>query len=192
MPELSKAEKDKIQKSKKNNNQANKEPHDIEKSDKPRFAEDLTENEKRTGEESEDNWVAKTQSPMAGKISGSMEDLERIRESEFSMSDEVKECIQDCVDCYRTCTETLTRCLSLGGKHSEGRHINLIIDCSRICNINTDFMLRNSTHYSQTCKVTADICDACANNCEEFDDDFMKDCASICRKCAESCREMAR
>ncbi len=192
MPELSKTEKDRISKSKKANNQAG-ETQDIENVDKPRFMEETVENERRIGGESDDDWVSKTQTPIAGKISGTMEDLERLHSSEFlMMSDEVKACIQDCLDCYKICTETMTKCLSLGGKHAEVWHLNLIIDCSIMCKVNTDFMLRNSTHYPQTCGVTADICDSCAKNCEGFDDEFMKDCARVCRKCSESCREMAR
>lgn len=188
LPELSKTEKGKISKSKKINTQ----DRDIENVDKPRFMEGTMENEERPKGESEEDWVSKTQSPMAGKIWGTMEDLERFHTSEYLMSDEVKACIQDCLDCYRTCTETTAKCLSLGGKHSEAWHLSLIIDCGRMCNLNTDFMLRNSTHYPLTCRITADICDACANSCAEFDDNFMKDCASVCKKCAGSCREMAR
>ncbi|MCW4023747.1 MAG: four-helix bundle copper-binding protein [Candidatus Bathyarchaeota archaeon] len=108
------------------------------------------------------------------------------------MSQEVKECIQDCVDCFRICTETSVKCLKMTGKHAELEHVNLILDCARICNLNADFMLRNSSYYPQTCSITADICDECADTCDRFEDDFMKDCASVCRRCAESCREMAK
>jgi len=132
------------------------------------------------------------ESPMAGRMTGTMEELERIQESLFVMSDEVKECIQDCLDCFKTCTETSVRCLKIGGKHAENEHINLMLDCSKICNLNADFMLRNSSYYPQTCGITADICDECADICDRFEDDFMKECASVCRRCAESCREMAR
>lgn len=130
--------------------------------------------------------------PMAGRITGTMEELERIQESLFVMSDEVKECIQDSLDCYKICTETSARCLKMGGKHADIEHINLIVDCSKMCNLNADFMLRNSSYYPQTCGITADICDECADTCDRFEDDFMKECASVCRRCAESCREMAR
>ena len=107
-------------------------------------------------------------------------------------SDEVRECLKDSIDCYQTCTETALRCLTLGGKHAESKHLNLLIDCAKICSTNADFMLRNSTYSPQTCGITADICDECADTCDRFEDDFMKECASMCRRCAESCREMAR
>ena len=145
-----------------------------------------------TDEDNNEGWQGETESQVAGRMTGTMEDLERMQESEFMMSEEVRECIQDCIDCYRTCNQTLIRCLSMGGKHAELEHFNLIMDCARICNTNADFMLRNSTYYPQTCGLTADICDECADVCDRFEDDFMKECASVCRRCAESCREMAR
>lgn len=132
------------------------------------------------------------QSQVAGRLTGTMEDLERMQETEFIMSEEVRGCIQDCLDCFRTCNETLIRCLKMRGKHSKLEHLNLIMDCARICNTNADFMLRNSTYYTQTCALTADICDECGDVCDRFEDDFMKECASVCRRCAESCREMIR
>ncbi len=143
-------------------------------------------------EEFDEGWEPQKESPMAGRMTGSMEELERVQSSEFSNSEEVQECIKDSLDCYRVCTETTLRCLTMGGKHAEYEHLNLLMDCSRMCNTNADFMLRNSTYYPQTCGICADICDECADTCDRFDDDFMKECASVCRRCAESCREMAR
>jgi hypothetical protein len=156
-----------------------------EHDEEPSFKDVADENEDET-------WQGETQSQVAGRITGTMEDLERLQESEFIMSEEVRECIQDCLDCFKTCNQTLIRCLGMGGKHSEIEHLNLIMDCARICNTNADFMLRNSTYYPQTCGLAADICDECADTCDRFEDDFMKECASVCRRCAESCREMAR
>jgi hypothetical protein len=159
------------------------------------------EHEGYTGETLEENKAEKAtdeqltdenSSPIAGRISGSMEQLERMQGAEASISGEVRECLKDSLDCYQTCTETTIKCLTLGGKHAEPQHLNPLIDCARICNTNADFILRNSTYYPQTCGLTADICDECADMCDRFEEDFMKDCASACRRCSESCREMAR
>lgn len=149
-------------------------------------------NEAQPNEETDETWPNETQSPIAGRISGTMEEQERIQGSEVMMSDEVRECVQDCLECFQTCIETMARCLNMGGKHAESVHVNLIMDCAKICSTNADFMLRNSTYYPQTCGITADICDECADTCDRFEDDFMKECASMCRRCTESCREMAR
>ncbi len=146
----------------------------------------------QTQEDIAEGWAEKNQLPLTGRMSGTMDELERIQNSENMTSEEVRECLKDSMECYQTCSETILRCLSIGGKHAEAEHINLIMDCAKICNTNADFMLRNSTYYPQTCGICADICDECADNFDRFDEDFMKECASVCRRCAESCREMAR
>jgi hypothetical protein len=130
--------------------------------------------------------------PIVGRMTGTIEQLERMQESLYVMSQEVKECIQDCIDCFRTCTETSIRYLKMYQKNAEIEHVNLLLDCAKICNLNADFMLRNSSYYPQICGITADICDECADTCDRFDEDFMKNCAIVCRRCAESCREMAK
>lgn len=163
------------------------EARNMKEHDEPRFIKSDIDKE-----ETDETWQGETQSQVAGRMTGTMEDLERIQESEFIMSEEVRECIQDCLDCFKTCNQTLIRCLGMGGRHAEMEHLNLIMDCARICNTNADFMVRNSTYYPQSCGLTADICDECADTCDRFEDDFMKECASVCRRCAESCREMAR
>jgi hypothetical protein len=131
--------------------------------------------------------------PIVGRMTGTIEQLERaMQDSLYAMSTEVKECIQNCVDCFKACTETASRCLKMGGKHAEIEYVNLIFDCARICNLNADFMLRNSLYYPQTCKITADVCEDCADACDRFEDDFMKQCAIVCRRCSDSCRAMAK
>ncbi|XHH08327.1 MAG: four-helix bundle copper-binding protein [Candidatus Bathyarchaeia archaeon] len=143
-------------------------------------------------EEKTENLQSGASSQVAGRMTGTMEELERMQETEYLINDEVRECIQDCLDCFKTCNQTLIRCLSMNGKHVEVELLNLVMDCARICNTNADFMLRNSMYHPQTCGLTADICDECGDVCDRFDEDFMKECAGVCRRCAESCREMAR
>jgi hypothetical protein len=165
---------------------------DMRTVDEKHYSEETAEDESQAKEDSDEEWATKNQSSVVGRISGTMEELERIQSSEAITSDEVRECIKDSLDCYQTCSETVIRCLTMGGKHAANEHLNLLMDCAKICNTNADFMLRNSTYYPQICGITADICDECADTCDRFDDDFMKECASACRRCAESCREMAR
>lgn len=143
-------------------------------------------------EDKKDKWSDKNQSALTGRMSGTMEELERIQSCEMMYSDEVQECLKDTLDCYQSCTETTMRCLEAGGKLVEHEHINLLLDCAKICSTNADFIVRDSTYYPQTCGICADICDECSEICDRFEDEFMKECASICRRCAESCREMAR
>jgi len=160
--------------------------------DEKGYSEETAEDDAQTQEDADEGRSSEKQSPVVGRISGTMEELERIQSSEAMISEEVRECVKDSLDCYQTCSETIIRCLTMGGNHAEHEHLNLLLDCAKICNTNADFVLRNSTYYPQTCGITADICDECADTCDRFNDAFMKECASVCRRCAESCREMAR
>jgi hypothetical protein len=168
------------------------EARDMRGVDEKNYTDESAEGETHTQEDEEEGWTPEKQSPIAGRITGTMEELERMQSSEAMASDEVRECLKDSLDCYQSCTETAIRCLTLGRRHAEYEHLNLLLDCAKICSTNADFMLRNSTYYPQTCGICADICDECADTCDRFEDDFMKECASVCRRCAESCREMAR
>jgi len=112
---------------------------------------------------------------------------------ESRMTDEIRRCIQDCLDCHRICTETVNHCLTMGGKHAEARHIRTMLDCAEICGTAAGFMLRGSDYHARTCGVCAELCAACADSCQEIGphDQTMQQCAETCRRCAASCRSMA-
>lgn len=108
-------------------------------------------------------------------------------------SHHMQQCIDDCLECHSICLETVTHCLQMGGKHAEPRHIRLLLDCAEICQTSANFMLRGSDLHGHTCRVCAEVCTACAKDCERFSDDAqMMACAEMCRRCAASCQEMAR
>ena len=107
-------------------------------------------------------------------------------------SREMQECIKNCQDCHSFCLETVTYCLEKGGKHAELGHMQLLLDCTEICQTSANFMLRDSDLHSRTCGVCAEVCERCAQSCAQFPDDTqMIACADICRRCADSCRRMA-
>jgi hypothetical protein len=109
------------------------------------------------------------------------------------MTAEMRECIQNCLDCYRICVETTHHCLTLGGKHAEARHIGLMQACAEICRTSAAFMLHGSEFHNRTCGVCAEVCRACEQSCSKMaeGDATMTQCADICRRCAESCQRMA-
>ena len=109
------------------------------------------------------------------------------------ISEEMKTCIQNCLDCHRVCTETAAHCLQMGGKHADPHHIGLLLDCAAICATSAGFLMRSSHFHSRTCGVCAEICGECAVECSKMADAdmTMKECADSCRRCAESCKKMA-
>ena len=110
------------------------------------------------------------------------------------MSEEMRNCIENCLDCHRLCVETTTHCLTMGGRHAEASHIRGLLDCAQICATSADFMLRQSSHHAYTCGVCAEICKRCADDCERLagGDPLMLRCAEMCRRCAESCHGMSQ
>lgn len=109
------------------------------------------------------------------------------------ITDEMQMCIQNCALCHQVCEQTLSYCLTRGGRHLEARHLKALIDCAQICTTSAGFMARDSNLYLVMCNGCAEACNLCATSCDQFgDDETMKLCADVCRRCEESCREMAK
>lgn len=111
-----------------------------------------------------------------------------------NISPAMTKCIQSCNDCYEICTQMITHCLDKGGKHADPKHIQLLFDCAQICNLSSNFMIRNSGSHSIICDACAEICEACAVSCETLasSDSDMKKIVDACRQCTASCSEMAK
>lgn len=107
--------------------------------------------------------------------------------------DEMQQCIDLCQDCQALCTRTIRHCLDLGGRHAGPEHIRLLVDCAQMCQINVDYMLRESLLHERVCGLCAEACKLCAENCGQVagDDQMLKQCVDLCRRCAESCERMA-
>jgi hypothetical protein len=105
----------------------------------------------------------------------------------------MQECIAECSQCHNTCLETVSHCLELGGPHADPAHIGLLLDCTDICRVSADVMLRGSERHVLTCGVCAEVCEACSDDCERMagGDAVMLRCAEVCRRCASSCRRLA-
>lgn len=109
------------------------------------------------------------------------------------LSSEMRECIDRCLDCHKTCTEAASHVLHQGGQHSEAKHLVALLDCAQLCLTHADFMTRRSPHHNGLAEACADVCKTCAELCEGHadKDGMMKRCADICRQCEQSCRRMA-
>jgi len=109
------------------------------------------------------------------------------------LSNEVRQCIDECLSCHRICLETVAYCLQQGGKHAEAAHITTMLACAEICRTSAQFMLLGTELHKHTCTACAEVCDRCAESCEQLgNDQQMKACAEACRRCAESCRRAAK
>ncbi|KYG68667.1 hypothetical protein AZI87_05380 [Bdellovibrio bacteriovorus] len=101
-------------------------------------------------------------------------------------------CINNCLASVRVCTETLHYCLQQKGTAFSGKHIALLQFCADACSISAKLMIADSEFHHQACELSFELCDACAIECERYEDDeVFANCAEVCRRCAESCRGMA-
>jgi hypothetical protein len=116
-----------------------------------------------------------------------------VEETIFTRDEDMQECIDNCTDCAQVCEQMITHCLSKGGHHAEPSHIRLLIDCAEACKTSVGFMIRESPFHPLTCGTCAQVCTACAEDCESMnDDELMQECVEICRRCATSCAAMAQ
>ena len=65
------------------------------------------------------------------------------------------------------------------------------MDCAQICHLAVAYMARGSRQVPAMCGLCAQICDACAAECEKHEHQHCKDCAEACRRSAAECRKVA-
>jgi hypothetical protein len=113
-------------------------------------------------------------------------------ETRTDLEPRVKECIQDCLDCFRACEEALPHCLAHGGRHTDPDHIAVLLDSAGLCQTAASSMMRGSPLHWQICGVCATFCERCAESCEQLGGTVMEACARACRACVSSCRTLSR
>lgn len=107
-----------------------------------------------------------------------------------TLSNAMKDCVEDCQRCHAECLETaMNLCLDRGGQHTEPEHFRLMISCATLCQSAADLMLSGSAFHERQCALCAVACEACAQSCEEIGG--MEQCVELCRRCAQSCRDMS-
>jgi hypothetical protein len=65
-------------------------------------------------------------------------------------------------------------------------------ECAAVCWTSAALMSMDSLFAKQFCSLCADVCDACAKECERHGLNHSKRCAQVCRICAEECRRTAK
>jgi hypothetical protein len=86
------------------------------------------------------------------------------------MTSEMRECIQNCLECSSICVETAHHCLTMGGKHADPKHIGLLNNCAHIRQTSAAFMLSGSELHGRVCGVCAEVCRACEQSCSSMAD----------------------
>jgi hypothetical protein len=101
---------------------------------------------------------------------------------------------KNCIDACQQCVALCNYCSSMDLKEKDvammSRCIQLNMECAAICTAAIQFMSLGSEHSKELCRLCAQICKDCADECAKHDNDHCKECAEACRVCEKVCREM--
>ena len=115
-----------------------------------------------------------------------------IHKKYFKMVTGYQNCIDACLKCAAACDYCASSCLREQGMVEKMANcIKLDMECAAICRTAAQFMSLNSDHANALCQLCADVCNACAAECEKHDMDHCRECAEACKQCAEECSSMA-
>lgn len=103
-----------------------------------------------------------------------------------------KELINMLNECAVECNYCTAACLEEQDVKMLAKCIKLEIDCAEICRLASSFLARGSEHAEHILKECAEVCEACAKECEKHSHmEHCKKCAEACRRCAEACQQTA-
>lgn len=103
---------------------------------------------------------------------------------------EYKECIEACIKAAALCNHCASACLQEAEVKMMTKCIQLDIECAVLCETAARLMSIGSPRALEVCRLCAQLCRECADECESHDNSHCAECAKACRHCAEECMEM--
>jgi hypothetical protein len=100
-------------------------------------------------------------------------------------------CIDACNACANACDNCAAMCLKEEHVAAMAKCIALDMDCAQACRFAVSLMARGSEHAAAACRLCAEICTACAQECGQHQMGHCLQCAEACRQCAAMCQRMA-
>ncbi|MES2559399.1 MAG: four-helix bundle copper-binding protein [Bacteroidota bacterium] len=98
-----------------------------------------------------------------------------------------KELISELYACANECNACFEACLKEKDVEKLERCMQLDEECYDICELTARMLERGSEHKDLFLSLCAQICIACADECETHHHDHCMKCAAACRTCAEKC-----
>lgn len=103
-----------------------------------------------------------------------------------------KICIDACLKCVASCNHCASSCIQENDVKMMKKCIQLGMECAAICYASAQLMSLGSEKAKELCKLCADVCEACGNECGKHKhSDHCRECAEACIQCAVECRIMA-
>jgi hypothetical protein len=100
-------------------------------------------------------------------------------------------CVEYCQQCAAVCEQCLAACLKEENPLMMMGCIRLDMECISVCRTAAQLIILESNHANAVCQLCADVCSACAEECEKHNIDHCIKCAAMCRDCAAECMSMA-
>ena len=99
----------------------------------------------------------------------------------------------DSMETLMNCAAACENCVSVS--INDGKPLSccsICMDCADMCMLTFRLEAHNSTYLKATYRLCAEICEACATECEKHADyhPHCKVCMYACRDCAEKCRSL--
>lgn len=104
---------------------------------------------------------------------------------------EYKACIDACLNCAAICNHCASSCTQEEDVKLMARCIQLDMECAALCYAAAQLMSLGSDKAKELCRLCADACEACGEECGKHQMKHCQECADACRKCVEECRKMA-
>jgi hypothetical protein len=107
------------------------------------------------------------------------------------VTNEMEECIQECLNCHRVCMQVFSHLLTLesDAQPATPDQLRLLLDCAQLCALCADFLIRASEFDTSLSHLCREACRRCQQMCETLGqiDLMVPGCAVACARCANAC-----
>jgi len=102
-----------------------------------------------------------------------------------------KACIDACLNCAALCNHCASSCLQEKDVKMMARCIQLDMECAAVCYTAAQLMSLGSNRAEEYCRMCADICRECGEECGKHKMEHCRECAEASKRCAHECSHMA-
>jgi len=102
---------------------------------------------------------------------------------------EMSNCIDTCSEAAQAAEMCADACIE-EGREELAECIRHCRDVADLTSMHARFMSRNSTFHTALASICADACEACIEECQQFEMEATETCVAVLEPCVESCRSM--
>jgi hypothetical protein len=100
-------------------------------------------------------------------------------------------CIDACLRCAAICNHCASSCTKEDDVKMMADCIQLDMECAAMCYAAAQLMSLGSDRAMDVCRICAEMCEACGEECGKHQNEHCQECARMCQQCAEECRHMS-